>query len=73
MLFVIPSGRHAQLCIPLDMQSVIQFMISLQYRIGIENCVEAVEQRKQEYIDKLIYWHEHLCDDQGVWADFMMK
>ena len=55
------------------MQSVIQFMISLQYRIGIENCVEAVEQRKQEYIDKLIYWHEHLCDDQGVWADFMMK
>lgn len=43
------------------------------YKYGIENCREAVEQRKQEYIEKLLYWNEHLSDYQGPWADFMLK
>ncbi len=43
------------------------------YRLGIENCVEAVEERKQEYIRKLFYWNEHVCDYEGEWADFMLK
>ena len=43
------------------------------YRLGIENCAEAVEQRKQEYINKLFYWNEHTCDYDGGWADFMLK
>lgn len=42
-------------------------------RRGIENCAEAVEKRKQEYIDKLIYWKAHLCDYDDTWADFMLK
>ena len=43
------------------------------YRLGIENCLEAVEQRKQEYINKLFYWSEHVDDHEGEWADFMLK
>ncbi len=46
---------------------------AIVYKNGIENCKEAVEQRKQEYIAKIIYWNEHLGDYQGTWADFMFK
>ena len=41
------------------------------YRLGIENCSEAVEQRKREYISKLFYWNEHVCEYVGEWADFL--
>ena len=43
------------------------------YRLGIENCREAVERRKQEYIQKLFYWSEHVGDYEGKWADFILK
>ena len=43
------------------------------YRLGIDNCREAVERRKWEYIDKLFYWHEHVGDYEGKWADFMLR
>ena len=43
------------------------------YRLGIDSCREAVERRKQEYIDKLFYWHEHVGDYDGPWADFMLR
>ena len=43
------------------------------YRLGVENCSEAVERRKQEYIQKLFYWTEHVGDYEGEWADFMLK
>ena len=46
---------------------------AIVYRLGIESCAEAVEQRKQEYINKLFYWNEHVCDYEGEWADFMLK
>ena len=48
-------------------------LTAIIYKYGIENCKDAVEQRKQEYIEKVIYWNEHLCDYQGAWADFMLK
>lgn len=48
-------------------------LTSVIYKYGIGNCFEAVEARKQAYIDKLFYWHEHLCDYTGSWADFMLK
>ena len=48
-------------------------LTSIIYRLGIEYCIEAVEMRKKEYIDKLFYWAEHLCDYKGEWADFMLK
>ena len=43
------------------------------YRLGIDDCREAVERRKREYIDKLFYWHDHAGDYEGEWADFMLK
>jgi hypothetical protein len=43
------------------------------YRLGIENCAEAVEKRKQDYIDRLFYWSEHCGDHKGEWASFMNK
>ncbi len=46
---------------------------AIVYRLGIENCAEAVERRKQEYIEKLFYWNEHVYDYEGEWADFMLK
>ena len=46
---------------------------SIVYQLGIENCREAVEQRKREYIRRLFYWSEHVGDYEGKWADFMLK
>lgn len=48
-------------------------LTAIVYKYGIENCKDAVEWRKQEYIEKIIYWNEHLCDYQGTWAGFMLK
>lgn len=48
-------------------------LTSIIYRLGIENCVQTVELRKQEYIEKLFYWNEHVSDYKGTWADFMLK
>ena len=46
---------------------------AIVYRLGIENCADAVEQRKREYIDRLFYWGEHSDDYEGEWAQFMLK
>ncbi len=43
------------------------------HRYGIEHCAAAVEQRKQEYIDRLFYWNGHWDDDIRPWAVFMCK
>ena len=48
-------------------------LTAIVYQYGIDNCKVAVERRKQEYIEKIIYWNEHLCDYTGTWADFMLK
>lgn len=46
-------------------------LTSIIYKYGIEQCSAFVEKRKQEYIDKLFYWKEHLCDYKGNWASFI--
>ena len=46
---------------------------AIVYQLGVENCREAVEQRKQAYIQKLFYWNKHVGDYEGKWADFMLK
>ena len=48
-------------------------LTSIVLRHGIENCSEAVEARKQSYIDKLLYWNEHMGEYKGNWAAFMLK
>ena len=46
---------------------------AIVYRHGVEDCRDAVEQRYQEYIERLLYWGEHLGDYRGTWADFMLR
>lgn len=48
-------------------------LTSIVYKLGIQNCTDAVLQRKQEYINKLLYWSEHLSGYSGGWAPFMFK
>lgn len=48
-------------------------LTAIIYKYGIENCSKIVAARKQEYIDRLLYWNEHLNEYQGEWAKFMLK
>lgn len=48
-------------------------LTALVYRLGIDCCAEAVEQRKQLYVDRLFYWNAHLADHDREWAEFMLK
>lgn len=48
-------------------------LTSIIYKYGIENCSRAVETRKQEYINRLFYWNEHLDEYKGEWAEFLYK
>ena len=48
-------------------------LTAIIYKLGIENCAEAVEKRKQEYIDRVLYWNEHCSCDKNEWASFMKK
>ena len=49
-----------------DLSSVI-------FECGIENCKEAVEKRKQEYISRLYDWNENWIHSQMEWAAFMLR
>lgn len=48
-------------------------LTAIIYRYGMENGRDAVERRKQEYIQKVLYWQKHECDYGGAWADFMLS
>lgn len=42
-------------------------------RDGFPECKTAVEERKQQYIERIYYWQEHYQDEPRKWAEFMMK
>ena len=63
---VVHTAGHAIGCPMYELSAIV-------YRLGIENCRDAVECRKREYINKLFYWNEHVDDYDGGWADFMLK
>lgn len=48
-------------------------LTSIVYKLGVKNCKETVEARKLEYINKLLYWNNHLSEYSGNWAAFMLK
>ena len=48
-------------------------LTSLVYQLGLENCADAVESRKRQYIERLFYWDEHIHEHHDPWADFMLK
>lgn len=39
--------------------------------MGVDHCMDAVEQRNKAYIDALLYWQEHEADYEGPWAEFL--
>lgn len=48
-------------------------LTAIIFRLGVANCLEAVEVRKQKYIDRLFYWQAHLHEYEREWAAFMLK
>lgn len=48
-------------------------LTSIVYKLGIDECSDAIESRKKEYIDRLSYWSENVNNYDGEWADFMLK
>lgn len=40
---------------------------------GIDHCRTPLETRKQEYIEKIMYWGSHYESYSGKWAGFMLK
>lgn len=45
----------------------------LIYELGPEHCREAVEERRQAYLDKLFYWGAHGSHPGREWAPFMQR
>ncbi len=41
-------------------------------RHGVPECKVIVEERKQQYIERIYYWKEHYKDYPYEWADFMI-
>jgi len=39
---------------------------------GVPECKGVVEERKQQYIERMHYWHENYETYPGEWADFLM-
>ncbi len=39
---------------------------------GVPKCKKAVEERKQQYMERIYYWREHYKAYPTEWADFML-
>ena len=63
---VVHTAGHAMGYPVYDLTAII-------YRLGIENCVEAVERRKQAYIDRLLDWSARCGTEKREWAPFMKR
>ena len=46
-------------------------LTALVRRYGIEDCVTPVETRKQEYVEKILYWNRRCQEDVREWAKFI--
>lgn len=46
-------------------------LTALVYRYGIDECVSYIDARRQEYIDRLLHWRNHINDYKGSWASFL--
>ena len=46
---------------------------AIVFRLGIQNCREPVEQRKEAYIDRILFWNAHWQEEKQPWAAFLGK
>lgn len=63
---VVHTGGHA-------IGYPIYELTALVRKYGIDDCGEIVEARKQEYMDRLIYWQDNYMNYDGKWAKFLLK
>lgn len=63
---VVHTRRHA-------MGFPIYELTSLVREYGFPECKTIVEERKQQYIDRLLFWQEQTKEDFYQWADFLRK
>jgi hypothetical protein len=47
-------------------------LTAIIYKYGIENCEKHIDDRKNEYIEKIFYWQKHYNDSKQEWASFMI-
>lgn len=48
-------------------------LTSIVHQYGFDGCIDAVEQRKRAYLDKLLYWNAHFHEYTEPWADFLLR
>lgn len=46
-------------------------LTALVHRYGIEHCIQPVEQRCAEYVQRLLFWEQQEPTLQRVWASFL--
>lgn len=46
-------------------------LTALVHRYGIENCIQPVEKRCEEYVQRLLFWEQQEPTLQRVWASFL--
>lgn len=48
-------------------------LTAIVFEYGLEACIDIVEKRKMEYMNRVFYWADHLSDTEREWADFMLR
>lgn len=63
---VVHTKRHA-------MGFPVYELTAIVRHYGLADCKEPVLWRKQEYMDRMLYWQSHAQLQSCIWADFMWK
>ena len=63
---VVHTGGHA-------MGFPIYELTALVYRFGTGHCREIIERRRQEYLEKLLFWTRKAPSIPGPWASFLQE
>jgi len=48
-------------------------LTSLVRKYGLPKCEKFVEERKQQFVDRLLFWQKHEQEDSYEWAAFLIK
>ena len=46
-------------------------LTALVHRYGIEHCIQPVEKRREEYVQRPFFWEQQEPTPQRVWASFL--
>ena len=51
----------------------IYCLTSIVFEHGLDGSMKMVEERKEEYIDRLLFYHEREKECKGPWASFLLR